>query len=400
MAPSTSAEPTSKLHVVYLNYWYEPEMSTFDDLFGTYVTMARWVEALRAQGAEVTVLQRFRQGGRIERAGIKFVLHEDRWAPRLRKWEWPASFHRRAQQLSAEIASQRALGVVHFNGLHFPLQLRALRAVLPPASAIVVQHHAERPARGLRRRLQQWGLGAADGFFFAASELASAWVAHGVIRTDQPVYQVMEGSTDFRRQDRAAARARTGFKGDPILLWVGRLIPLKDPLTVLRGFEAVLHQKPRASLYMVYGSDVLLPEVRACIAQSRLLSGSTTLLGSRPHAELESLYNSADYFVLGSHYEGSGYALTEALACGVVPVVTDIASFRVLTDGGKIGACWPPGDSAAFATAIHRASSAPYQIQAERAAKFFEQRLSFPAIARQAIAAYRELATKRAELTP
>lgn len=400
MVRTTKAEATSKLRIVYLNYWYEPEMQSLEDLLATYVTMARWGEALHAEGAEVTVFQRFHQNARIERGGVEFVLHKDRQAPRLPKWQVPRSFHRRIQQLVAEISWQGALAAVHFNGLHFPLQLRALRAGLPTTSPIAVQHHAERPARGLRRTLQQWGLGGADGFFFAASELASAWVADGLIRTNQPVYQVMEGSTCFRRQDRAAARARTGFTGDPILLWVGRLIPLKDPLTVLRGFEAILHERPGARLYMVYGTDDLLPEVRACIAERRLLVGSVTLLGPRPHVELESMYNSADYFVLGSHYEGSGYALAEALACGVVPVVTNIASFRTLTDGGTIGACWPPGDSAAFAAALHQAASTPHQIHAERAVEFFEEHLSYPAIARDAIAAYRDLAMKRVGLTP
>ncbi len=399
MVRSARAVTTSKLHVVYVNYWYEPEMKSFDDLLGTYMTMARWVDALRAQGIEVTVFQRFRQSGSVERGGVEYVLHKDRYEPRLRRRHWPRSFHSRVQQRSTEILSQNKLAVVHFNGLHFPLQLRALRAALPKRAAVVAQHHAERPMSGLRGRVQKWGLRGADGFFFAASELASVWVERGMIRIDQPVYQVMEGFTDFRRQDRTAARARTNFSGDPVLLWVGRLVALKDPLTVLVGFEAILHQRPGARLYMVYGTDDLLPEVRACIAQSRLLSESVTLLGSRPHTELELLYNSADYFVLGSHYEGSGYSLAEALACGVVPVVADIPSFRALTDRGRIGACWPPGDSAAFAAAFLRASAAPISIHAEQAVKFFEGHLSFSAIARDSISAYRELAMMRLELT-
>ncbi len=48
-------------------------------------------------------------------------------------------------------------------------------------------------------------------------------------------------------------------------------------------------------------------------------------------------YNSADYFVLGSHYEGSGFSLVEAMSCGVIPIVTDIPSFRMMTNNGKIG---------------------------------------------------------------
>jgi glycosyltransferase involved in cell wall biosynthesis len=400
MIPSTKAEATPKLHVVYVNYWYEPEMASLEDLLGTYVTMARWAEALRAAGAEVSVFQRFHQNTQIKRGGVEFVLHKDGQAPRLPKWQVPRSFHRKIQQRLTETWSRETQVAIHFNGLHFPLQLRTLSSALQKRPVIVVQHHAERPSRGLRRIVQRWGLRAADGFFFAAGDLASKWVADRLIRADQPVYQVMEGSTDFHRQDRLAARGRTGFSGDPILLWVGRLIPLKDPLTVLSGFETILHRRPGARLYMVYGTDDLLPEVRACIAQSRLLSRSVSLLGPRPHVELESLYNSADYFVLGSHYEGSGYALAEALACGVVPVVTSIASFRALTDEGRIGACWPPGDSEAFAAAFHRAAGAALQPQSERAVEFFNEHLSYTAIAHAAINAYRDLAMKRLELLP
>jgi len=359
--------------------------------------MAGWADAVHAGGTEVTVFQRFHQDGRVRRNGVSFVLLADRYNPRLRKWQIPWSFHRAIREFCTEMSRRTEPTVIHFNGLFFPLQLRALRASLPTQLAVVVQHHAEKPSRGLRRHLQQWGLQAADGFFFAASELASPWVEEGLIGSGQPIYQVMEGSTSFRRKDRESARARTGLTGDPVVLWVGRLIALKDPLTVLRGFELVLQHKPGARLYMVYGSDDLLSEVRTYMSCRPVLARSVALLGSLPHRELEAFYNSADYFVLGSHYEGSGYSLVEALACGVVPVVTDIPPFRMMTDGGKIGACWPTGDAAAFAEAFLRVLRQPVQPISDRAVSFFEEQLSFPAIARKAIRAYGELAARRAE---
>ena len=64
------------------------------------------------------------------------------------------------------------------------------------------------------------------------------------------------------------------------------------------------------------------------------------------------MYAGADLFVLGSHHEGSGFALIEALASSVVPVVTDIPTFRVLTRNGALGALWAPGDARAFAAAL------------------------------------------------
>jgi glycosyltransferase involved in cell wall biosynthesis len=386
------------LHVVFPSYFYEPTMSSPEDLLETYPTLAGWVTALHERGAKVTVLQRFHRKMEFLYRGVRMVLVPDRFGPTLHKWQVPFGFHRALQTELTQTKSPEEPTVVHFSGLIFPLQLRSVRTNLPSRCAIAVQHHAEKPSRGIRRSLERWGLRTADGFFFAAKELATAWTADGMIRVDQPVYQVMEGSTDFRRQDRAAARAHTGLSGDPILLWVGRLIPLKDPLTVLRGFEYFLHHRPGARLYMAYGSNDLLPEVRARIAQSRLLSGSVTLLDSRPHAELEPLFNSADYFVLGSHYEGSGYALAEALACGVVPVVTDIPSFKVMTSEGTIGACWPPGDSAGFLTALLRVLDKPWQALSDQAVRFFEEQLSYRAIGCKALKAYDELAAKRAKV--
>jgi glycosyltransferase involved in cell wall biosynthesis len=394
MAPAHGEQTGTGLHAIYLNYWYEPHMRSIEDLLASYSTLTYWTRALAAEGVPVTVVQRFGHALNVMRDGVRFVLVPDGYGPHLNKWQVPLPLHRAARRCCEASGERRT--VVHVNSLQFPLQLRALRAVLPRESAIVVQHHAEKPWSGLRGRGQSWGLRAADGFLFAAAELASGWRQQGLISGDQPVYEVMEGSTEFRRQDRATARAQTGITGDPVVLWVGRLIALKDPLTVLRGFELILRRAQGARLYMAYSDDSLLSAVRDYVAQSPGLASSVTLLGRLPHPELGAVYNSADYFVLGSHYEGSGYALVEALACGVVPVVTDIASFRALTDQGRIGACWPPGDSVALSEAFVRARSRPWQSLSDQAVQFFDQHLSWAAIARKAISAYREAAGRRA----
>lgn len=384
------------MNVLFLNYWYDAEARSPEGAVQYNSTILGWANALHAEGANVTVLSRFRQQAEFLRQGVRFVLLPDSYGPRVHGWHIPFSFHRAARRICAQMMASGEPTAVHFNGLLFPVQLRTLRAMLPKQSTVVVQHHAEKPWEGVRGRIQKLGLEAADGFFFTATEQASPWIERGLILPRQRIYEVMEGSTGFRRQDRNLARAQTGITGEPVVLWVGRLIALKDPLAVLRGFEPVVRDMPRARLYMVYGSADLLPAVRDCIAGSALLARSVTLLGFRPHPEQEPIYNSADYFVLGSHYEGSGYSLAEALACGVVPVVTDIPSFRAMTDGGKIGACWVPGDAAAFTTAFLQVSREPLPILSDHAVRFFEEHLSYRAIARKAIRAYGELAAKRA----
>jgi len=368
------------MRVALLNYAYEVGFASPDALLARYGTLTGWAGALRLAGAEVTVWQRFHHDARVVRDGIPYHFVADTFAPMPRLWQVPWRLHRQALAQKPDI--------LHINGLLFPLQIRIATLLSPPTSRTVVQHHAEKPFTGPRGLLQRWGLRQVDAFFFAARELATPWLKQGKITSAQPLLQIMEGSTWFQMQPREPARAHTGLQGTPLFLWVGRLDSNKDPLTVLAAFEQILPQLPDARLYMIYGTETLLPLIQERMRGSALLNNAVTLLGQIPHAEMEIYYNSADYFILGSHYEGSGYALAEALACGVVPIMTDIPSFRVMTDQGRLGALWPVSDSQALTRAIIELSAEPLAPRAAAARCFFEERLSFPAIGRQAVQFY------------
>jgi glycosyltransferase involved in cell wall biosynthesis len=384
------------LHIVPLIYFYEADLTTPELLLERYSTIRPFAKALHDEGVRVTVLQRFHTDLDFWDEGIRFRFCADSRKPALRKWEIPGSYHSAVRAVCTEDHLPGPVHTaVHLNGLLYPLQLRALRNSLPPNCSIVVQHHAGAPWSALARPLQRWGLRAADGFFFAAKDLAAPWVDQGLISERQSIFQIMEGSNSFRCQDRVAARARTRMAGNPVVLWVGRLIPLKDPLTVLEGFTRILRRAPQARLYMAYGTPDMLPAVRERIGASKTLARAVTLLGRIEHSQLEDIYNSADYFVLGSHHEGSGFSLAEAMACGVVPVVSDIPSFRVMTDSGRIGACWQPGSSESFADKFLAVMSQPLEQLSREAQGFFQSQLSYKAIARDAVRAYREVIAAR-----
>ena len=124
---------------------------------------------------------------------------------------------------------------------------------------------------------------AIDAFLFTAARQADAWRAADIIRRRQRVYEVLEASTTMRPMARSAARDASGVDGSPALLWVGRLNANKDPLTVLAGFERIVVPCPDASLTMVFGSDELLPEVRARLSASPALGRRVRLVGYVPH---------------------------------------------------------------------------------------------------------------------
>ena len=384
------------LHIVPLIYFYEPDLTTPESLLDRYATIRPFAKALQDEGVRITIMQRFHTNLDFWDGDVRFCFRADSCTPALRKWQIPGSFHSSVRTVCTPgHVSEPLQTAVHLNGLLYPLQLRALRNALPPDCSIVVQHHADGPWPAFVRPLQRWGLRAADGFFFAAHDLATWWVDHGLISKRQSIFQIMEGSNNFRYQNRVTARARTQMAGNPVVLWVGRLIALKDPLTVLEGFTRILQHLPQARLYMAYGTADMLPAVRERILASRALSEAVTLLGRIEHSRLEDIYNSSDYFVLGSHHEGSGFSLAEAMACGVVPVVTDIPSFRVMTDDGGVGACWRPGSPESFAEKFLEVVRQPLEQLSHKVRSFFQSQLSYKAIARDSMRAYREVIAAR-----
>jgi glycosyltransferase involved in cell wall biosynthesis len=232
-----------------------------------------------------------------------------------------------------------------------------------------------------------------DAVVFTVPEQTQPWIEAGILPVETPLVELPEGSSPFRLQSREPSRAATGLAGDPLCLWVGRLNANKDPLTILRGFRRALSRLPAARLAMVYSAEDLLPDVLAWLRDNPETASRVTLLGRKPHAELEAIYNSADLFLLGSDYDGgSGYSVLEALSCGVVPVITDIPSFRATLAGGEYGGLWPVRDAEALAETLVAwyARLGPETRQRQRA--YFDAHLSFAAIGRQAVAAYRRFA--------
>ncbi len=390
------------MHLVILSLAYLSELQTPEELLRRFEVLPGCSEstakAARNAGlspVRVTVVQRFHHNAVLERNGVRYRFVSDGIGPELPWWKGSRVAVSEVVDECSEAMRVGDPSLVHLHGLGHAATVPMLRRRLPAAVPIVLQHHAEKPRTGLGGMHQRWALSGADGFFFAAKGLAYHWIRRRLINPETPILEIMEGSTDFSRIDPREARRRTGMDGSPVFLWVGRLDDNKDPLTVLAGLEAVLPEMPGARIYMAHGEpSPLEDEVRRRVAESEVLRASARLLGSVPHARMEAVFASADYFVLGSRFESSGFALAEALACGVVPIVTDIPSFRMMTDEGAIGALWPPGDSEACAAAVHRALDRPLVEQSRAAREFFQRRLSYAAIGRESVAAYSELLEK------
>ncbi|HKF96747.1 MAG TPA: glycosyltransferase family 4 protein [Steroidobacteraceae bacterium] len=375
------------LHVVQIGFFNDPHRRTPQELLQSWTTLSDVAQAACRGGLRVSVVQASAHSEHLERNGVHYYFGP-----------FGQAAAARARQALAELLRELGPDVLHVHGLDFPREVLSLPQ-LAPEVPIILQDHASRPPRAWRRWLWRRSIGAAAGVAFCALDQAQPFARAGLLRAPTRVYEIPESTSHFVPGDPREARQLTGVEGDPAVLWVGHLDTNKDPLTVLAGVSAAIRALPGLRLYCCFGAAPLLPQVQQMIASDPGLRQRVTLLGRVPHERVEQLLRAADIFVLGSHREGSGYALIEALACGLPPVVTDIPSFRTLTGGGAVGALWRCGDAPALAAALQQAAA--HSGAATRAAvrAHFERELSSAALGAKLAAMYADV-TERGRSTP
>jgi len=337
--------------------------------------MTGWCEAVWKAGASrVTAVQRFSKSmsGTLRDVSYHFVA--DGLRPNLMPWEIPALVH--------EKVAGEAPDVVHVNGKVFPL--RALRQRLRSDVPLLWQHHGGLLPSWYTRWLHAFGFRHVDGVMFTSTEQAIEWRQHKILNHKIAVYEIPECSTHFHPLPTTHNRNLLNLMGKPVLLWVGRLNENKDPFTVLEGFRLVAPNSD-AHLYMIYQTESLLEEVQKMIV-SLNLNSRVHLVGKVPHDQLPSYYSAADFFVVGSHSEGSGFSLLESLACGLPGIVPDIPPFRKLTGNGRVAFLWEVGNPTSFARAFQ--SAMQQRLRRELVRAYFDEHLSFNALGTKAMQIY------------
>jgi glycosyltransferase involved in cell wall biosynthesis len=371
------------LRVAQISFFADPQERAPADLLSAWPTVTDTAECAVQGGVAVSVIQAAAQRETLLRNGIAFhFLRCDR----------PERDAAQRAQLAA-LLTELAPDVLHVQGLGFPAQVCALASLVTHIPIVLQDHASPLPRfwrRGPLRRCAQRIAGVA----FCARAQAQPFTAAGVFGPQLPIYEIPESSSRFLPADRRAARAAAQVDGDPLLLWIGHLDDNKDPLTVLDGVAAAVEQLPGLVLACCYVRAPLLAAVQQRIANDQRLRSRVKLLGPVPHERVQLLLQAADLFVLGSHREGSGYSLIEAMACGASPVVTDIPSFRSLTGHGAVGRLWPCGEGAALAAAIVDLAACDQSAERQRVRAHFEAELSFAAVGRKLAAMYADLHTR------
>jgi D-inositol-3-phosphate glycosyltransferase len=166
----------------------------------------------------------------------------------------------------------------------------------------------------------------------------------------------------FAPGDRAGARRAVGLPVDrPIVLFVGRIQPLKAPDVAIRALAELGRRD--AELVIVGGASGTDGDVEVALAHRLIdelgLADRVRLVEPQPHHILSSYYRAADVVIVPSRSESFGLVALEAAACGTPVVASAVGGLLNIVHDGVTGLLVEGRDPARFARALRQVLDDP-----------------------------------------
>ena len=160
----------------------------------------------------------------------------------------------------------------------------------------------------------------------------------------------------FAPGERGGARNALGLPQDaPVLLFVGRIQPLKGPDVAVRALAAM--NRPDALLLVVGGASGQeggseMAHVQRLVTELGV-EGKVRFIEPQPHHILSTYYRAADAVIVPSRSESFGLVALEASACGIPVVASAVGGLLTLVDHGDNGFLVEDRDPELFAAYLN-----------------------------------------------
>ncbi|RBA28010.1 glycosyltransferase family 4 protein [Flavobacterium tibetense] len=119
------------------------------------------------------------------------------------------------------------------------------------------------------------------------------------------------------------------------ILFVGRLVPEKGVLTLLKAFQQISKQFPNEKLWIV-GEGNQLEELQNFTVNNELKNVS--FLGNKSREELQEIYANSKFSVVPSEYlEAYGNVILESLSFGKTVITSDLVGIKNEIEQNNIG---------------------------------------------------------------
>jgi len=201
----------------------------------------------------------------------------------------------------------------------------------------------------------------------------------------------------FRPYPRPSARRRLGLPADAaVLVFAGRIQPLKGPDVVLRAAASLLRSAPRLSGRLVVvivggpsGPEVGAPGRLSGLADELGISSSVRFEAPCPQQELADWYRAADIVLVPSHSESFGLVALEAQACGTPVVAAAVGGLRTAVRDGYSGVLVNGHDPVVWARVLGELLASPGRLsELSRGAPEHAAAFNWPATAERLVGVY------------
>jgi teichuronic acid biosynthesis glycosyltransferase TuaC len=176
-----------------------------------------------------------------------------------------------------------------------------------------------------------------------------------------PVYNGVDLQT-FRPEDPITARKELGLDPSlPVLLFVGNLFPIKNPLLLVKAHAALCQQseKLRCQLVMV-GGGPMEGEIRR-VADEGGFGNLVILAGRKIAREVARYMQAADLLCMSSDNEGVPNVILEAFASGIPVLSTDVGGISEVLTNNVLGRLVPRGELEPYVRALQELLSRPVE---------------------------------------
>lgn len=247
----------------------------------------------------------------------------------------------------------RDYDVVHAHSPHVACLLLlwslATRRELPP-TVFTVEHSYTNSNLKTRNRLLDLVAFGTSNQVVLVSEAARSSFPAVYRRLAGGRLRVVPHAADLVRLDRSRHVFHGVAENKPFTVaCVGRLIPIKNPMTVLEAFLKV-----RLPAKLVFVGEGELAGVLRERASETKAGASVELAGLVPREQVYGTLDRTDLFVSASLGEGMPVAVLEAMACRCPVVLSDIPPHREIVADADFIPVFPPDDPEALAAQIAR----------------------------------------------
>lgn len=146
----------------------------------------------------------------------------------------------------------------------------------------------------------------------------------------------------FRPGKPVPVRAELGIEDGILLLFVGRIDPVKGLDRLLKSLPFITAEKP-VHLLVVGGDGSEQAEMEKLrrLAAGLGIADRVTFRGRIKQESLAGYYRAADLCIVPSYYESFGLVALESLACGTPVVASDVGEMRRIITNGVNGMVTP-----------------------------------------------------------